>query len=48
MKRPTTSTRRWRVSTTSRARMRAQAVSGFDEGAQRYEELLARMVSGPH
>lgn len=32
-------------SATSRARMRAQAVSGFDEGAQRYEELVARMVS---
>jgi hypothetical protein len=32
-------------SATSRARMRAQPVSGFDEGAQRYEELVARMVS---
>ena len=31
----------------SRARMRAQAVSGFDEGAQRYEELVARMVARP-
>jgi hypothetical protein len=33
-------------SATSRARMRAQAMSGFDEGAQRYEELLAQLVSG--
>jgi hypothetical protein len=32
-------------SATSRARMRARAVSGFDEGAQRYEELVARMVA---
>jgi hypothetical protein len=32
-------------SATSRARMRAEAVSGFEEGAQRYEQLVARMVS---
>jgi hypothetical protein len=32
-------------SATSRARMRAQPVSGFDEGAQRYEQLVAKMVS---
>jgi hypothetical protein len=32
-------------SATARARMRAQAMSGFEEGAQRYEELVARMVS---
>lgn len=32
-------------SATARARMRARAVSGFEEGAQRYEELVARMVS---
>lgn len=32
-------------SASSRARMRAQAVSGFDEGAQRYEQLVAKVVS---
>jgi hypothetical protein len=30
-------------SATSRARMRAAAMSGFEEGAQRYEQLVARM-----
>ena len=28
----------------SRARMRARAVSGFDEGAEQYEQLVARMA----
>jgi len=31
-------------STSSRARMRARAVSGFEEGAERYEALIARMA----
>lgn len=31
-------------STSSRARMRAEPVSGFSEGAQRYEALIARMA----
>ena len=32
-------------SASSRARMRARAVSSFDEGAQQYEQLLARMTT---
>ena len=32
-------------SSAARARMRAHAVSGFEEGAQRYEQLIARMVA---
>lgn len=32
-------------SASSRARMRAQAVSGFEEGAARYEQLIARMAA---
>lgn len=31
-------------STSSRARMRAHAVSGFEEGAERYEALVARLA----
>jgi len=32
-------------SASSRARMRARAVSSFDEGAEQYEQLLARMTT---
>jgi hypothetical protein len=32
-------------SANSRARMRARAVSGFEEGAARYEQLIARMAA---
>ncbi|HQR20918.1 MAG TPA: hypothetical protein PLE54_14815 [Burkholderiaceae bacterium] len=32
-------------STASRARMRAEPVAGFDEGAERYEALIARMAA---
>jgi hypothetical protein len=32
-------------SASSRARMRARAVSGFEEGAERYEALIARMAA---
>ena len=31
-------------SASARARMRARVVSGFEEGAQRYEQLIARMA----
>ena len=32
-------------SSASRARMRAESVAGFDEGAERYEALIARMAA---